>query len=144
MINIKLRIVNLMKAQGYQRWKTRPHSIGLCDILEQKIDDDHWNTCTIYNRFELVTSKNSDNTYTRHILSFIFNDEKTGLFAPRSSHAAELIIYYTVYHSPDGDNIVNINRGIIADYTKDKKFRPILNNIRVKLIDDDLVSWNDI
>lgn len=145
MINIKQRIANMLKVEGYYPWKMKKSASDYgCQIFEKNIDEDHWRTCKVYNLREDCTNSHTGHTYTRHVLHYIFNTQTTGLFAPMSQIGGEFILYYTVFHNENGDNIINLNRGIIADYTKDKEFRPLLNNIRTKLIDSGLICCNDI
>ena len=56
---------------------------------------------------------------------------------------AEFTLGYCVYNRDDESNLC-LTRGLLVDSTSDKRYRPLLNRLRAKLIDDELISWSDI
>jgi hypothetical protein len=56
---------------------------------------------------------------------------------------AEFTLGYCVYMSDEDENIC-LTKGLLVDSTSDKRYRPLLNRLRAKLIDDELISWGDI
>jgi hypothetical protein len=82
--------------------------------------------------------------YTKGILHLYFTDTITGGAGGCMNANAEFTLGYCVYRSLDDESNLCLTRGLLVDSTSDKRYRPLLNRLRAKLIDDELISWGDI
>ena len=98
--------------------------------------------CTISIREDNVTTE-SEHGYTKGIFHLYFTDTITGGPGGCMNANAEFTLGYCVYGREDESNLC-ITKGLLVDSTSDKRYRPILNRLRAKLIDDELISWSDI
>jgi hypothetical protein len=138
-MDIKLYILDFLKSEGYEE------SLPLSDNFGIYKGYTAYGTkakCTISIREEHVTTE-SEHSYTKGIFHLYFTDTITGGPGGCMNANAEFTLGYCVYMSDEDENIC-LTKGLLVDSTSDKRYRPLLNRLRAKLIDDELISWSDI
>lgn len=138
-MDIKLYILDFLKSEGYEEFLPLSNNFG---IYKGYTAYGTKAKCTISIREEDVKTHN-EFEYTKTILHLYFNDTVTGGPGGCMNANAEFTLGYCVYMSDEDENIC-LTRGLLVDSTSDKRYRPLLNRLRAKLIDDELISWSDI
>ena len=139
MLDIKLYILDFLKSEGYEEFLPLSNNFG---IYKGYTAYGTKAKCTISIREEDATTESS-HCYTKGIFHLYFTDTTTGGPGGCMNANAEFTLGYCVYGREDESNLC-ITRGLLVDSTSDKRYRPILNRLRAKLIDDELISWSDI
>ena len=138
-MDIKLYILGFLKSEGYEEFLPLSNNFG---IYKGYTAYGTKAKCTISIREENVATE-SEHGYTRGIFHLYFTDTITGGPGGCMNANAEFTLGYCVYGREDESNLC-ITKGLLVDSTSDKRYRPILNRLRAKLIDDELISWSDI
>jgi hypothetical protein len=138
-MDIKLYILDFLKSEGYEESLPLSDNFG---IYKGYTEYGSKANCTISIREEDVTTK-SERGYTKGIFHLYFTDTPTVGSGGGMNTNAEFTLGYCVYNRDDESNIC-LTRGLLVDTTSDKRYRPLLNRLRAKLIDDELISWSDI
>lgn len=138
-MDIKLYILDFLKSEGYEEFLPLSNNFG---IYKGYTSYGTKAKCTISIREENVTTE-SEHGYAKGIFHLYFTDSITGGPGGCMNANAEFTLGYCVYGREDESNLC-ITRGLLVDSTSDKRYRPILNRLRAKLIDDELISWSDI
>lgn len=136
-MDIKLYILDFLKSEGYEEFLPLSSNFG---IYKGYTAYGTKAKCTISIREEDATTE-SEHGYTKGILHLYFTDSITGGPGGCMNANAEFTLGYTLYNHRDD---ICLTRGLLVDSTSDKRYRPILNRLRAKLIDDELISWSDI
>ena len=138
-MDIKIYILDFLKSEGYEEFLPLSSNFG---IYKGYTAYGTKAKCTISIREEDVTTE-SKHGYTKGIFHLYFTDTVTGGPGGCMNANAEFTLGYCAYMSFDGENIC-LSKGLLVDSTSDKRYRPLLNRLRAKLIDDELISWSDI
>lgn len=138
-MDIKLYILDFLKSEGYEEFLPLSNNFG---IYKGYTAYGTKAKCTISIREEDATTE-SKRGYTKGIFHLYFTDTITGGPGGCMNANAEFTLGYCVYNRDDEPNLC-LTRGLLVDSTSDKRYRPLLNRLRAKLIDDELINWSDI
>jgi hypothetical protein len=140
MFDLKLYILDFLKSEGFEEYLPLSNNFG---IYKGYTAYGTKAKCTISIREEDAKT-DSNHGYTKGILHLYFTDTITGGAGGCMNANAEFALGYCVYRSLDDENNTCLTKGLLVDSTSDKRYRPLLNRLRAKLIGDELISWGDI